>query len=100
MYSKQNEKKGGIFNRVKKALPSTVPDKLLRRYGAGASLLTGQAGITPVQSLRSLRGKPASPAPVTLRYGASPQAFGGAGKTTPTLNFCSKNVMKSMILSA
>ena len=46
MYSKQNEKKGGIFNRVKKALPSTVPDKLLRRYGAGASLLTGQAGIT------------------------------------------------------
>ena len=32
MHSKQNEKKDGIFNRVKKALPSTV-----------ASLLTGQA---------------------------------------------------------
>ena len=46
MYIKRNEKNNVVFNRVKKALPSTVPDKLLRRYGAGASLLTGQAGIT------------------------------------------------------
>lgn len=43
MYSKQNEKEGGIFNRVKKkALPSTV-----------ASLLTGQVS-------------PASPAKTAL----------------------------------
>ena len=67
MYSKQNGEEGLIFNRVKrKHSPVQSPISYFvargRRFAPYPNTLryrAGGAGITPIQSLRSLRGKPA-----------------------------------------